>query len=381
MLSPSSERVASSSSFISEGVGRGGDTSSPISGAVEDIRHVCQSGSMTPGVQKGIISHPIDLKVLASRLEMEAGETSEEEKGGKSTHLDRAQKEFTHISENNYIFTQDFQLKNLSVQRFGIYPEAVMGAIDYSIENDKLHIVEETLFAAALEVLEGKPSARTFRELDPFDTEEYANNVVIVDIFARPGGKIREYKTSGQPEVHSVVLWKKSENEVALIDPSNKKYSAHIKTALTAKYRDLTILSSPIAGNILYGPGDKDTGFSDENVAFPSPRDCIDIAVKIGFEINEQQKHGLVEEIESNAFKRLTNQYRINRKLTKFLDGTMIRELQSSKLDIRINATKFIIENTERIPFLQKLPRFEAHPLKTISLKRIKEAVAAREWA
>lgn len=255
------------------------------------------------------------------------------------------------------------------VKRFGINPEAVPGAVGYNITYDRLHYVEQEIFNLAIQELNTKSSAqalqfqRTIKDITFKTTfqilkggpltqiQEYPNNVVVVDIFARELGRIKATQTYERllPETHTVVLWKKAEQEIVLIDPNKFEFSNHISTQQIQALTTLTISSIiplRLEGDIVYGTQGKTTGYSEYTDPNPLPRDCIDIAVKIAFEINEQQKENIdIKQIEEKVFSQISNKLKLNSAVKK-IDCTFIRELQSSNKDTRINAKQTLALNT-----------------------------------
>ena len=221
------------------------------------------------------------------------------------------------------------------VKRFGISPEAVPNAAGYNIICNRLHYVEQEVFNLAIQELSSKLSAQ---DLQSQQVQEYLCNVVVVDIFAREQGKIKTTQV-GLPETHTVVLWKKEPSTIVLIDPSHTKFSQHIDSLIIGNY---SIMQSISGGDIVYSTQRKETGYSPYEEQNPKPRDCIDIAVKIAFEINEQQKESTnIEQITQNVFSQISNKKRLSRHLDK-IDGTFIRELQSSSKNIRREAKRFL---------------------------------------
>ena len=87
-----------------------------------------------------------------------------------------------------------------------------------------------------------------------------------------------------------------------------------------------------------YGTQGNTTGYSEYNDN-PLPRDCVDIAVKIVFEINEQQKVQSIDlnMIEQNVFSQISNKKKLNVNVVT-IDNTFIRELQSSSVSERRKA-------------------------------------------
>ena len=105
-----------------------------------------------------------------------------------------------------------------------------------------------------------------------------------------------------------------------------------------------------------YRPGTqrRETGYSEYTDLIPQPRDCVDIAVKIAFEINEQQKEGTnIEQINENVFSQISNKKALNT-VTQIIDGTFIRELQSSNKNIRRDAKQALGTMQEVLQIINK---------------------------
>lgn len=329
------------------------------------------SGSITPGSQEEPIFNIPEL-LSAAVAKLKSKEPDPEHilgKGKEKVDADEilnpdtiAGEKTALIPGNKALFSQRFPLGKLFVQRFGINPEAFEEGMEYAIASNELHPAEEVLFLVALAELADKPSAEYFVKNRP---AEYADNAVVVDIFARTdnGTQIRKEGKTGYPEVHSVVLWKKKKTEgkdqIVLIDPSKVDFSEHIRVALQSKKYvgdHVKVIKANFPGpkNVLYGKGKCDTGPSDYKVSLPLARDCIDIAAKICAELNEQQKEvESIEPIEINTFTKLTNQSRINKQLGQKLDGTVMREPQGSLVKDRKEAASFF-EKHDNFSHLRK---------------------------
>ena len=175
----------------------------------------------------------IDSKEIFKKIQtLEQTETFDNVSLTNDTILDcrRTLKELQHITDDNFIFELEYQEPVAQqimmqqndhplVKRFGINPEAVKGATGYGIAVDKLHYVEQKALEAAFEELSYKTSTETFKK--QMQSNQYLNNVVLVDIFARDPGKIKtDPKIVDCSETHTVILWKKKDTEILLIDPS-----------------------------------------------------------------------------------------------------------------------------------------------------------------
>jgi hypothetical protein len=138
-------------------------------------------------------------------------------------------------------------------------------------------------------------------------------------------------------------LWKKKDNELVLIDPSQKSYSEHLLAPLKLKFgvNINTLAYKTLYGVAVYKPNDK-TEYSDYLELKPKPRDCVDIAVKVAFELNEQQKLcNTLEEAENRTLEQISNEPKVAQHLTK-LGGIVIRELQSSNFQNRYESKKVV---------------------------------------
>ncbi|MBL4705208.1 MAG: hypothetical protein JKY54_11855 [Flavobacteriales bacterium] len=167
--------------------------------------------------------------------------------------------------------------------RYAINSSAVPELTGIYLDKEMLHPIEEALFGSAFVLLENV-------RVEAGNEEQYLNNIVLVDFFVRDDDKIKKYKETEAPETHTVALWKKTNSEYILIDPSNTKFSTFLVPLLNKLnvMQGKKISELPIEGGILYGPGKEPTGYSSP-LQLQKPRDCTDIAVKIAFELNEQQ--------------------------------------------------------------------------------------------
>ena len=213
-----------------------------------------------------------------------------------------------------------------AVFRYGLDSESpdLKNIVGSYIEIGTLHPYERALFDNAFEYLSKTISAEEY--LSNNDKVEYPNNVVLVDIFDRSTGSINE----GDTQTHTVVLWKRKDDEIFLIDPSNINYSKHLSN-------NFNVIPLEPAKNIFYGSAGKETGYSDYLTNDPKPRDCVDIAVKIAFELNELQKISELDklpQITDSLQKQLSNQKILAPHLI-LVKNDFVRTLQSSNKDTR----------------------------------------------
>ncbi len=161
-----------------------------------------------------------------------------------------------------------------------------------------LTTVEINLFDRARNYLNDVDSAETYSNIRAFnylnaicsyyEEESYCTlllpprNAILVDIFVREQGVIRDF--GGVPEIHSVVLWKKADDRIVLIDPNDREFSSWLPQSLFHQL-NLQIQTTPPDSQLRRIYGHNNTQY---------PRDCIDIAVKIAFELNDLQYKGEV---------------------------------------------------------------------------------------
>lgn len=233
-----------------------------------------------------------------------------------------------------------------AVIRYGLDTESeVLNSLVGSyIEKGVLHPYEEALFQRSFDYLKRVESADYY--IKSGDKSEYPNNIVLVDIFDRSKGFIN----AGHNQTHTVALWKKRDGEFVLIDPSNVGFSNDIA-------KILKINSMIVPGNQIYFPGSNKTGYSDYSEVLPQPRDCVDISVKIAFELNELQKQQVdIKDIENNLLVNIANTKAANKLVRAIgLDQCYVRELQSSNQKIRTETRHAILENGNFIKSMSRL--------------------------
>jgi len=264
-----------------------------------------------------------------------------------------------------------------NILRYGLNSEALEDLAESYIEKGVLHPYETDLFEKAINYLSSTKSAENHgKNTDP--NKPYPNNTVLVDIFDRSSGIINK----GNNQTHTIVLWRKKDTEIIIIDPSSVKFSEHIKDNVQdigiKIINNLTIGGINIQGGIIYSPKnqqiikDVQTGYSNYEEKLAKPRDCVDIAVKIAFEINEQQFIGTnIAQVESNAFSQISNNQNLNKNLGHNLNTTFIRELQSTDKDTRINAFNYF-QNQHNIETINNAVKNNNITYKDISFNTLK---------
>jgi hypothetical protein len=359
-----------------------------------------RSGSITPTTQgeaESIFYSPEALTALNIKLRKlmqdQAAKLSAEEENLLALHkLSRKLLEVNYIKRNDFMFTINYQCNinparatspaplglpiGPQVMRFGINPEALDGAVtdkSYTIPANQLHFVEKEVLKLALD--------RLSRTLLPTTFEEgvFAHNVVVVDIFAREKAGLKKITGTDSPEIHAIVLWKPVEEYIVIIDLNKREFSEHIIGKLNSKCEGtITFTAPPIPGSVIYTTQGKETGYSNYTDPHPKARDCIDVAVKLAFEINEQEqamrsitRRGISledpETITGHVIERISNRKRLNPAVTE-LDETVLREIQSSDKNTRDRAITYLLENT---PMIKKIKKNLDSP----SLQSIQEKV------
>jgi hypothetical protein len=291
----------------------------------------------------------------------------------------RVLKELQHITVDDFIFQLDYK-ENINqmqseesplVKRFGINPNSVKDAAGYGIAGSDLHYVEQKAFEVALQELSTTISAEEALQNQMIKASGYPNNIVLVDIFAREEGKIKiDSKADNCPETHTIVLWKKTNNTIILIDPSMQGFSIFLKNSLSDQF-DIQLELPNLASKdgVLYGINY--TGYSSNKI---KKRDCIDIAVKIGCELNELQRELTdVNIIQNTAIKHITNDLKINDSLDSVKKLTLpFENIQSTNKDIRKSSSKLISDyaNLKTEIATQKLSKLD--PIIGVFEKEIK---------
>lgn len=345
------------------------------------------TGSITP-TTAGDVTHsflytPASLEAFRVKLHQVAASIHQTyqsnvplQDGNTIIETNRVLQELDHVTSNAFIFKRDYQadISTASpygplVTRFGIYPEALGGLggdENYAIPKNQLHIVEQEIFKLALAELAGRPSAEELEQSRagqistalpaaaaaataaiPSTTQAqftgFAQNVVVVDILVRENGKIKV--ENGVPHTHAIVLWKEKDDKIILIDPNKGEFSAHIGKALhsiPAFSLQPQVVSGLMPDEVPYANLKKITGYSPDDDENPKPRDCVDIAVKLALEIEQQQQlRTPVGAIQIKALKQISNKSDYAEHLGNIND-TFIRVFQSSDYRLRVEGSQFV---------------------------------------
>ena len=196
---------------------------------------------------------------------------------------------------------QDRKASGPSVIRFGINSELFKGLSDVNTF-DILHSVEYCSLYSSVDYLKHRQSTTEKAAV-------YKKNIVLCDIFARKDGIIKTEPDNKMPETHTIALWKITDKKIVLIDPTNANYSLFI--AKHFNIGDVEIISVIEEFNL----SDKHKKFYNKGeetikvgLGAKDPRDCIDIGVKIAFELNELQKESIDSKtIIGELYKKMSN--------------------------------------------------------------------------
>ena len=203
------------------------------------------------------------------------------------------------------------------------------------LNKTKLHLLEKYVFEEAIRYLEGQCAADEYFKIREVEKNISPNNIALVNFFPRSNNVIKkDIHNSEVVETHTIVLWKISENEIKIIDPSSSDYSSFLKDiSVHNKFKFLIDEGKRSILKNIYKVEDKDLkGKSVEK------RDCTDIAVKLGFELNQRQidyKVSTILDCLQQSIEQISNTS------TSFVSGLkLFKALQSSDLKVRETATK-----------------------------------------
>lgn len=280
---------------------------------------------------------------------------------------------------DNQFYVDEYQYKDSKtshVVRFGIdkYNEELKKEL--SIHNDKL---KENLKKALEEKIETKsdisnisgvtkykPFCEKYIELTSYEKTVIENAIsymfhadkktCMVDVLPREFNE----KNTGvgtvnikNLDVHTVVLYNAGD-KVLVIDPNNPMFSSHLN-----KFKGLEILCDTNPQYKLYSrPEESNTGYNPKLY-----RDCVDVAVKIAFVLNNSGNtyRNLNEIMDSEMIKLITNNSLIDK--TTFKISELVRNKQSSDFGK-------IIETNKKMEKFSALEEFQKDSsLKTFSKK------------
>lgn len=163
-----------------------------------------------------------------------------------------------------------------------------------------------------------------------------------------------------------------------------KSYSDHLLPELNKLVRSDNLKIKVFAVEQMYGvsiypANNRVTGYSNYEDANPKPRDCIDIAVKIAFELNQQQRAcNNFEQIRNNTKEQISNVKKNALYLNRFGE-VVIRELQSSDYQVRSEAKNLLKEISDKFSSigLQKQEELKVKNYQDITI--LKEIINLQE--
>lgn len=233
-------------------------------------------------------------------------------------------------------------------------------------DSQALHPIEISIFEDAVNYLQKKCSADQFLSIKKtLETEgengtlPVPNNIILASFFPRDKTAstiIREDKHNTEEiETHTIVLWKTQDKEITIIDPSNRDYSEPLCKILDNYFAPLNLkftmeqytlytdyqesmskkIFRALEGKI-YDSSNVDK--NDEKTYQNLKRDCTDIAIKIGFELNDRQLEASTNTI--NECLKLSIENITNVFLPKSIG--LLHPLQSSDPELRLKTKKLL---------------------------------------
>lgn len=176
----------------------------------------------------------------------------------------------------------------------------------------------------------------------------------LIDIFARDDKEQIQFDTKTKlPETHTVVLYKNTTSEYIVIDPSNSTFSSHLACKINNNLigDSIKIITSEKELKI-YSPASKD------NIG-PNPnqyRDCIDIAVKLAFGLNQIDTIDIKDLTNLESIQEITNNTHIDKYIPSLPDEFSLRIKQASE-------TKIVKHISSLLKYIDKqLKSFSIYP-------------------
>lgn len=242
---------------------------------------------------------------------------------------------------------------NASVVRYGLNSKLFDYLDGLNSSHGILHPAEFITIFQAMESLSkrGYPGSDVY-----FD---YKYNVVVCDIFDRGSEKESKFQKEedGRIKTHSVVLWKITDKKVVIIDPNDQKFCKFIDKLRVKSDTELAVLYDILPKDADYTlPNDTKFYSSGEGsgaahgTSLHHTRDCVDIAVKIAFFIDEAQKtYQRVDLILRDLYKYMST----NSDGETFSKLKLAREAHSSNLKTR-ESFSIILDFVSKVPFMNK---------------------------
>ena len=193
-----------------------------------------------------------------------------------------------------------------------------------------------------------------------------SNKIALVDIFPREFNN----KNTGvgtinikNLDTHTALLYKTSGNKILVIDPNNPMFSSHLSKYQDDYYTLQTLCTTDPSSKIYSRPEGTNTGYNKEKY-----RDCIDIAVKIAFVLNNSGNsyENFDEIMNSQVIKLITNNSNIDGLI--FTNHDLIRQKQSSSFEKIIDCNQKM-KVSSAIEGLKREKAFEDFTTKTNEIK------------
>ncbi len=220
-----------------------------------------------------------------------------------------------------------FSIAKPMITHYGINGREAMILEDSLISDGDLHPLEMSIFTQAINYLCSKANAYDLISAQspvaaPLPSSPpVQNNVVLVSFFKRnedkllPGYKVIKVDSAhpNEVETHTTVLWKTKDKVITVIDPSNSTFSSFLYGMDLLKFQFVSaecgMIYKPNNHSYTKKHLEKLNKFLPEN-SHKYPRDCVDIAVKIAFELIEKQSDvnlRSVKEVQDAAVEQITN--------------------------------------------------------------------------
>ena len=297
----------------------------------ENIKNL-QARSITPDTHKTrtFIKNDNELRKFVDQNPSSKQDLSQQISSQKEEKLNQEQSQQIEESKNQedigesdyqyYIDEYQYQNSNISkVTHFGVNvynKELQEKLLKFNVERVKNKTLENKqdqnkVLSAKSSKKSGKVEQLSKIEL-LFEEEVIIKNAtlfldkektILIDILAKTSDDLCVIFQGGIPETHTVVLYKNSTGIIFIIDPSNSQFSRHLsKEGIETLKEDIKIYQPYSSTKGLIGPQEFQW------------RDCVDIAVKIAFCLNNDQEiyNSLDDLIKSEAIKCISNNDNFN---------------------------------------------------------------------
>ena len=224
-------------------------------------------------------------------------------------------------------------------------------------------VMELKVFEQAIAFLASTTSAEDILKrtlIPPRQIQE--SNSVLVDIFDKKN-----------PGFHTICLWKKTNQNFLIIDPSSYEYSSRLNKLLLPLLPRFEVTVKKYIDSKFYEALEKDKLGKEKqkngNEINKNYRDCIDIAVKIAFSLNFSQQVAFDLYAVESHIDYLSNQKKVNNLLQGGMDAHIgwLQNADSTERDIAI---RLLFENKDYLPSIKDTNNIEA--LRSLNSTRLK---------